>query len=372
MPGPPPARRARARRASNCRPRSSTGATASCGTCPTSRDPFQPWRKPWHEVPIDAEIARSLLSCALQASQWRRTIPTGRSASWCRFRPAARPTSSGAWSPSGWARDYKQSVVVENRPGASGHLGAQQVAKAPGDGYTLLAGTIGIHAAYASYRKLGYDPAAELQPILVLGESPNIVTVPAASPYKTFGDFLADAKANPGKINYASAGPGSSIHMVTALFELQSGDAPDARPLQGQRSGADRPHRRADPGDVREFLLRHAAGARRQAARAGRHQRQARSEARPTCRPSPRRACPATARHSWFTLAAPRSMPRGTRREAESRCAARAVRRPRSAARLDALGVTFTPNTPAEAAAFFKSETAKWNRVIEAANLRLD
>jgi len=58
---------------------------------------------------------------------------------------------------------------------------------------------------------------------MVLGESPNIVTVPAASPYKTFGDFLADAQANPGKINYASAGPGSSIHMVTALFEISSG-----------------------------------------------------------------------------------------------------------------------------------------------------
>src|SRR5262249_29446509 len=64
---------------------------------------------------------------------------------------------------------YKQSSVVENRPGASGHLGAQQVAKAPGDGYTLMSGTIGIHAAYASYSKLGYDPATELQPIIVLG-----------------------------------------------------------------------------------------------------------------------------------------------------------------------------------------------------------
>src|SRR5262245_39385337 len=116
--------------------------------------------------------------------------------------------------------EYKQSIVVENRPGASGHVGAQQVARAPGDGYTLMSGTIGIHAAYASYRKLDYDPAKELQPILVLGEAPNIVTVPVTSPYRTFGDFLTDVKANPGKINYATAGAGSSIHMVTALFEL--------------------------------------------------------------------------------------------------------------------------------------------------------
>lgn len=118
---------------------------------------------------------------------------------------------------------YGQPVVVENRPGVSGHIGAQLVAKSPGDGYTLLIGTIGIHSAYSVYSKLSYDPATELQPIMVLGESPNIVLVAPSSPYKTFGDFLADVKAHPGKLNFASAGPGSSVHMVTVLFEQMSG-----------------------------------------------------------------------------------------------------------------------------------------------------
>ena len=68
---------------------------------------------------------------------------------------------------------------------------------------------------------------------MVIGESPNLVLVPANSPYKTFADFLADAKANPGKINYASAGPGSSIHMVTALFELPSGARMTHVPYKG-------------------------------------------------------------------------------------------------------------------------------------------
>ena len=94
---------------------------------------------------------------------------------------------------------YGQSVIVENKPGASGHVGAQFVAKAPGDGYTLMVGTIGIHAAYKSYTKLTYDPAKELQPVMVVGESPNVVLVPANSKYRTFADFLADARANPGK-----------------------------------------------------------------------------------------------------------------------------------------------------------------------------
>jgi tripartite-type tricarboxylate transporter receptor subunit TctC len=99
-----------------------------------------------------------------------------------------------------------RTAIVENKPGASGHLGAQLVAKAPGDGATLLVGTIGIHAAYMAYRHLSYDPARDLQPIMILGESPNVVLVPADAPYRTFGDFLADAKAHPGKVSYASAG----------------------------------------------------------------------------------------------------------------------------------------------------------------------
>lgn len=266
--------------------------------------------------------------------------------------------------------DYKQSIVVENRPGASGHLGAQQVAKASGDGYTLLAGTIGIHAAYASYRKLGYDPAAELQPILVIGESPNIVTVPAASPYKTFGDFLADAKANPGKINYASAGPGSSIHMVTALFELQSatrlthvpykGSGPALVDLIGgqiqvmfENFSSGMPHVRS--GKLRVLAVTSA-------------RRDPKLPEVPTIAEA---GVPGYSATSWFTFAAPRTVP-AELIEKLNRDAQRALSTPEAMARLDALGVTFTPNTPAEAAAFFKSETAKWNRVIEAANLKLD
>lgn len=266
--------------------------------------------------------------------------------------------------------DYKQAVVVENRPGASGHVGAQQVAKSPGDGYTLLAGTIGIHAAYASYRKLGYDPAAELQPILVIGESPNIVTVPAASPYKTFGDFLADAKANPAKINYASAGPGSSIHMVTALFELQSGARLTHVPYKGsgpalvdliggqiqvmfENFSSGMPHVRS--GKLRVLAVTTAK----------------RDPKLPDVPTIAEAGVPGYSATSWFTFAAPRAVP-AELIEKLNRDAQRALSTPESAARLDALGVTFTPNTPAEAAAFFKSETAKWNRVIEAANIRLD
>ena len=265
---------------------------------------------------------------------------------------------------------YKQSFIVENRPGASGHLGAQQVAKAQGDGYTLLSGTIGIHAAYASYSKLGYDPSAELQPVIVLGESPNIVTVPAASPYKTFSEFLADAKANPGKINYASAGPGSSIHMVTLLFENLSGARLTHVPYKGsgpalvdliggqiqvmfENFSSGMPHVKS--GKLRVLAVSTA-------------KRDPKLPGVPTIAEA---GVPGYAGSSWFTIAAPRSMPKDLA-EKLNRDLRAVLQTPEAAARLEALGVTFAPNTPAEAEAFFKSETAKWNGVIRAANLKLD
>jgi tripartite-type tricarboxylate transporter receptor subunit TctC len=268
------------------------------------------------------------------------------------------------------APSYGQSVIVDNKPGASGHLGAQIVAKAPGDGYTLLVGTIGIHAAYASYRKLTYDPAAELQPILVLGESPNLVLVPANSPYKTFTDFLSDAKASPGKINYATAGPGSSVHMVTALFELASGTRLNHVPYKGSgpalvdliggqvevmfdNMSSGLPH--VQSGKLRVLAVTGA-------------KREPRLPNVPTINEA---GVPGYSGTSWFTLAAPRSMPI-TLVEKINHDVQRAMTSSDAAERLDKLGITFTPNSPAEAAAYFKAETIKWNRVIEAAKLQLD
>lgn len=270
----------------------------------------------------------------------------------------------------GLAPLYGQSVIVDNKPGASGHLGAQFVAKAPGDGYTLLVGTIGIHAAYASYTHLTYSPAQELQPIMVIGESPNIVLVSAHSPYQTFADFLADAKARPGKLNYGSAGPGSSVHMVTALFELASGTHLNHVPYKGSGPAlVDLIGGQIDVMfDNMSSGLPQVRGGKLRALAVTGPQRDKRLPDVPTIAEA---GVPGYSGTSWFTLAAPASMPAALVAKL-NQDVQRVLASPEVAARFDKLGINYTPNTPAEAAAFFKSETAKWNRVIETAKLQLD
>ncbi len=265
---------------------------------------------------------------------------------------------------------WGQTVVVENKAGASGHIGAQDVARAAGDGHTLMVGTIGIHAAYASYRKLAYKPAEELRPVTILAEAANVVLVPAASPYRSFGDFLADAKAHPNKLAYGSAGPGSSIHMVTALFELMSGARMTHVPYKGsgpalvdlisgqipvmfENIGSGMPHIKS--GKLRPLAV---TGAKREATL-------------PEVPTVAEAGVPGYAATSWWTVAAPRSTPTPLVEKIQQDIA-RVLATPAAQQRLEASGVQGVANTEAQAQAFFASETVKWNRVIEAAKLQLD
>jgi tripartite-type tricarboxylate transporter receptor subunit TctC len=265
---------------------------------------------------------------------------------------------------------YGQGVIVENRPGASGHLGAQMVAASPGDGYTLMVGTIGIHAAYASYRKLNYNPATELQPIMILGEAPNLVLVPADSPYRTVADLLADVKAKPGEINYASAGAGSSVHMVTALFELATGTRMSHVPYKGSGPALiDLIGGRVEVMfDNVSSGLPQVQGGKLRVLAVTSAERDPRLPDVPTIAEA---GVPGYSGTSWWTLAAPASMPAALI-DKLSADVQRVLASPEVVAQYDKLGITYKPNTPAQAAAFFESETVKWNRVIEAAKLQLD
>ena len=265
---------------------------------------------------------------------------------------------------------YGQNIIVDNKPGASGHLGAQFVAKAPADGYTLMVGTIGIHAAYASYSKLNYKPADELQPIMVIGESPNVVVVPAQSKYKNFADFLAEARTQAAKINYASAGPGSSVHMVTELFQLATGQRMNHVPYRG--SGPALVDLMAGQVDVMfdniSSAMPHIQSGKLRVLAVTGPKRDPRLPEVPTIAESGVSGYSGT---SWFTLAAPAGLQMPLV-EKLNRDVQRILANPEVRSRYNQLGIEYEPNSPAQAKAFFVTEPHKWNRVIEAAKLQLD
>lgn len=116
-----------------------------------------------------------------------------------------------------------QPFVVENKPGASGNLGAEQVARAAPDGYTLLLVTTGHSIHPSLYKNLRYNIKTDLTPVSELTRGPMLVMVTPSLPYKTVRDVIAAAKAKPGSINFGSAGNGSSTHLATELLSSMAG-----------------------------------------------------------------------------------------------------------------------------------------------------
>ena len=117
----------------------------------------------------------------------------------------------------------KQPFVVVNRPGAGGNIGAEAVATAPADGYTLLMGNNSILATNASlYKKLPYDPEKDFKPISLVGNQANILVVNPKLPVKSMSELIGLAKAMPGQLNYASSGIGTAAHLAGALFRAQA------------------------------------------------------------------------------------------------------------------------------------------------------
>jgi tripartite-type tricarboxylate transporter receptor subunit TctC len=122
------------------------------------------------------------------------------------------------------AKAVGQTVVIENRGGAGGGVGAEAVARAAPDGHTLLMGTIGTHSINpAVYSKINYDPIKDFEPIIQFGTAPNVLVVHPDLPIKNVSDLIAYIKANPGKVNYGSSGNGTSNHLSGAMFVARNG-----------------------------------------------------------------------------------------------------------------------------------------------------
>ncbi|MYZ41667.1 Bug family tripartite tricarboxylate transporter substrate binding protein [Schauerella aestuarii] len=150
------------------------------------------------------------------------------------FAPGGTVNLMGRLLANRMSEALRQPVIVENKPGGGGSIGANMVAKAPADGYTLLLATMGQQSIQPLLsQSLPYDPHKDFSPVALFSTVPNVLAVSANTPAKTVAELVAYAKANPGKLNMASAGIGSVNHMTGELFMFKSGARFEHVPYRG-------------------------------------------------------------------------------------------------------------------------------------------
>jgi tripartite-type tricarboxylate transporter receptor subunit TctC len=268
------------------------------------------------------------------------------------------------------APQYGQQVYVENRPGSGGHVGAEAAAHAAPDGYTIVFGTIGIHAAYAIYSKLGYDPARDLQAIALYADVPCVLIVHPSVPVKTVREFIALAKQNPGRLNFGSAGSGSSTHMVGEWFKLVTGVNLAHIPYKGSAQAM-----QDLLGGQIELMFENLPTAIAQI-KAGKVRAlgmtsRARSPSMPNIVTVAEAGVSDFEATAWFTIAAPAKVPADIIRKLNTDMNA-FLKAPEMQPRWIEMGVVPLGGSPADAEKFFASEREKWNKVIKAAGIRGD
>jgi tripartite-type tricarboxylate transporter receptor subunit TctC len=161
------------------------------------------------------------LTCA---STWAQTYPTKPIRWVVPSTPGDGSDVTGRLLADKISRELGQAVVIDNKPGAGGVLGSDAVAKSPADGYTMIVGNAGSHGVNAGiYSKLPYDVVKDFVPVALICTTPNVMVVSPNTKAKTVAEFVALAKANPGKFNYASGGVGSSAHLSAELFKSMTG-----------------------------------------------------------------------------------------------------------------------------------------------------
>lgn len=260
-----------------------------------------------------------------------------------------------------------QQIVVENRPGANGIIAAEVVAKAPPDGYMLLVAPGNYAFAPAMTTKLPFDMTTAFTPVTMLAETPLIAVVHPSLPAKSIKDLIELARRQPGKLTYASGGIGGSGHIATELLRALTGIDMVHVPYKGTGAVI------ADlvGGQVPVCLCTlpsvfpHTKSGRLRALAVTTTKRSTSAPDVPTIAES---GVPGYEMGQWYGLLAPAGTPTGIveRLNAE---AGKALKHPDLRARFQAEGADPVHSTPAEFAAFFKAEIAKWTRVVQKAGI---
>ena len=266
---------------------------------------------------------------------------------------------------------FGQTVLIENKAGAGGNPGADMVAKSPPDGYTLVMATVGTHGINMSlYSKMPYDAVKDFEPITLVAGVPNLLVVHPSVAAKNVAELTALAKAQPGKLNVASSGNGTSIHMAAELYKLMAGVDILHVPYKGSSFAL------TDllGGQVQLMFdnmpsaLPHVKAGKLRALAVTSPKRSSALPDIPTMDEEGLKGFDAT---SWFGLLAPAGTPKDIIAKLNA-AAVKALATPEMRERLASQGAEAVGNTPEQFAAFIKAEIEKWAKIVKASGARVD
>ena len=264
-----------------------------------------------------------------------------------------------------------QPVVVDNKPGAGGNIGAEIVAKSPGDGYTLVMGTVGTHSINgALYAKMPYDMVKDFTPVSLIASAPNLLVVNNDLPVKNVRELIAYMKANPNKLSFGSPGIGTSVHVSGELFKSMTGTLMTHVPYKGRQF--------ALPdllGGQIQLMFDNMPSAlpmvREGKIRALGQTTARRSPAAPDVPTIAEQGLPGFEATTWFAVFAPA----GTSRDVVTKVHSEMLRvfnLPDVRQRLTTLGLDPVLSSPDELARYQAAEIAKWAKVVRESGARAD
>ena len=268
------------------------------------------------------------------------------------------------------ARELGQAVVIDNKPGAGGVLGSDAVAKSAADGYTMIVGNAGSHGVNAGiYSKLPYDVVKDFVPVALICTAPNVMVVSPNTKAKTVAEFVALAKANPGKFNYASGGVGSSAHLSAELFKSLTGTDITHIPYKGSS-----PAVAALLADESQLMIGNLPPWSAQI-KAGKVQALAVTTAKrhPSLPdvPALAEALPGFETVAWFGVLAPTATPKAVV-DRMNAVINQALEQADVKARLATLACDPAPGTPEAFAQRVNTDVARWKKLASERNIRAD